>query len=320
MGKVVLGIDIGGTNTEIGVVNKEGKILDREHLPTMTNCNVDDYIKALVSKMKSLIDRQAMDTTIIAVGIGAPNGNYYKGSIEDAVNLGWGKSVPFIDLLKTYFPKYEFALTNDANAAAVGEMIFGGAKMMKDFIMLTLGTGVGSGIVINGNLVLGHDGFAAELGHTTAIEGGRECGCGNFGCLETYCSATGIVKTISELIAASRTESALRDIPPTKLTSKDIYDAAEAGDEIALEAFEITGELLGKAMANMVAFSSPEAFFLFGGLAQAGNYIFDPTKKYLKLYQRSIYSREIKVLPSQLKGASIAIMGAAALAFQELKN
>lgn len=320
MGKVVLGIDIGGTNTEIGVVNEIGDILDREHLPTMTHCNVDDYIKVLASKMKTLIDRQPLSITIVAVGIGVPNGNYYKGTIENAVNLGWGKLVPFIDLLKVYFPKYEYALTNDANAAAVGEMIFGGARMMKDFIMLTLGTGVGSGIVIGGNLVLGHDGFAAELGHTTIVEGGRECGCGNAGCLETYCSATGIVRTVSELIAASRSKSELRDIAPSKLTSKNIYDAAVNGDKIALEAFDITGELLGKAMANMTAFSSPEAYFLFGGLAQAGSYIFDPTIKYLKLYQPSMYTREIKVLPSQLKGASIAIIGAAAVAFQDLKN
>lgn len=320
MGKAVLGIDIGGTNTEIGVVNEDGKILDREHLPTMTNCDVNEYIKALASKIKVLIDRQPMEVTIVAVGVGAPNGNYYTGSIENAVNLGWGKFVPFIDLLKAYFPHYEYALTNDANAAVVGEMIFGGAKMMKDFIMLTLGTGVGSGIVISGNLVLGHDGFAAELGHTTAIEGGRECGCGSLGCLETYCSATGIVKTVSELIATSRTASTLRDIAPSKLTSKNIYDAAVAGDKIALEAFDVTGELLGKAMANMVTFSSPEAFFLFGGLAQAGSYIFDATNKYLKQYQRSFYTREIKVLPSQLEGASIAIMGAAAVAYQELKN
>lgn len=320
MAKAVVGIDIGGTNTELGIVNEEGKILDKEHLPTMTNCDVEDYIKALVSKMETLINRQPSSITIVAVGIGAPNSNYYTGSIENAVNLGWGKFVPFINLLRVYFPHYEYALTNDANAAAVGEMIFGGAKMMKDFIMLTLGTGVGSGIVIGGNIVLGHDGFAAELGHTTVIEGGRDCGCGNKGCLETYCSATGIVRTVAELIAECRKDSVLRDIPPSKLCSKDIYDAAVAGDAIALKAFDITGEILGKAMANMVSFSSPEAFFLFGGLAQAGRYIFEPTKKYLKKYQRSMYSREIKVLPSQLEGASIAIMGAAAVAYQEFKN
>lgn len=320
MENVVLGIDIGGTNTELGIVNQGGDILDREHLATLTNCDILDFIAALANKMKSLIQRQPSYLKVVAVGIGAPNSNYYKGTIENAVNLGWGDNVPFLKLLKKHFPDYTFVLTNDANAAAVGEMIFGGARMMKDFIMLTLGTGVGSGIVINGNIVIGHDGFAGELGHTTILEGGRECGCGNQGCLETYCSASGIVKTVAELIAASRAESSLRNIAPSQLTSKDIYDAAENGDEIALEAFDITGELLGKAMANMVAFSSPEAFFLFGGLAQAGPYIFEPTRKYLKLYQRSMYKREVKVLPSQLQGASIAILGAAAVAYHELKD
>lgn len=320
MENIVIGIDIGGTNTELGTVTHSGKILDREHLPTMTNCDAKDYVAALANAMKKLISRLPKDHKVVAVGIGVPNSNYYTGTIENAVNLGWGKKVPFVELLKAHFPEFNYTLSNDANAAAFGEMLFGGAKMMKDFIMLTLGTGVGSGVVVGGNLVLGHDGLAAELGHVTSLEGGRECGCGNQGCLETYCSATGIVKTVAELIAASRANSVLRDIAPSKLTSKDIFDAAEKGDELALEAFDITGELLGKAMANMMVFSSPEAFFLFGGLVQAGNYIFEPTRKYLKLYQRSIYTRDVKVLPSELSGASIAILGAAAVAYQEMRD
>lgn len=318
MTKAVLGIDIGGTNTEIGVVDEDGKILDRDHLPTLTNCDVNEYILKLVEKMSDVINRQGNDVVIKAVGIGAPNGNYYHGSIENAVNLGWGKNVPMVDMLKKHFPNFTFALTNDANAAAVGEMIFGGAKMMKEFIMLTLGTGVGSGIVVNGNLVLGYDGFAGELGHLTAIPDGRECGCGHFGCVETYCSATGIVKTAAELMSSTRTPSSLRKISYNDLTAKDIFDAAEQGDELALDAFDFTGEVLGKAIADMVTFSSPEAIFLFGGLAQSGEYIFEPTRRYLKEYQRSMFAREIKVLPSKLEGASIAIMGAAAVAFQEI--
>ncbi len=318
--KAVLGIDIGGTNTELGLVDDNGNILDKDHLPTLTNCDVQNYIEPLVAKMKDMIDRQPEGVNVVAVGIGAPNGNYYNGSIEHAPNLGWGEKVPIIKLLKKHFPKLIFALANDANAAALGEMIFGGAKMMKDFIMLTLGTGVGSGIVINGSLVLGYDGFAGELGHMTAIPEGRECGCGHFGCVETYCSATGIVKTAIELMSSSRTASALRAIPYNDLKSKDIYDAAVDGDELAQEAFDITGELLGKTIAELTTFSSPEAVFLFGGLAQAGDYIFKPTRKYLKEYQRSMFKREIKVLPSQLGGATIAVLGAAAVAYQEMKN
>lgn len=320
MTKAVLGIDIGGTNTEIGVVDLDGNILDREHLPTMTNCDVNLYIDALAQKISILLNRQGANIQIKAIGIGAPNGNYYNGSIENAPNLGWGINVPIIDLLKKHFPDFVYALTNDANAAAVGEMIFGGAKLMKDFIMLTLGTGVGSGIVINGNLVLGYDGFAGELGHLTAIPDGRECGCGHFGCVETYCSATGIVKTAAELMAATRTPSVLRDIAFSKLTAKDIFDAAEKGDELALDAFDFTGEILGKSIADMITFSSPEAVFIFGGLAQAGKYIFEPTQAYLKEYQRSMFNREIKVIPSKLEGATIAILGSAAVAFQEMTN
>ncbi len=319
MVNAVLGIDIGGTNTELGIVDEDGNILDRDHMSTITNCDVNIYIDQLAAKMAEIISRQK-EVKVKAIGIGAPNGNYYQGSIDNAPNLGWGKKVPIISLLKNHFPDQIFALTNDANAAAVGEMIFGGAKMMKDFIMLTLGTGVGSGIVSNGSLVLGYDGLAGELGHLTAVPDGRECGCGHHGCVETYCSATGIKKTVVELMATTRTSSILREMPYNDITAKAIFDAAEEGDELALEAFDYTGEILGKSIADMITFSSPEAIFLFGGLAQAGDYIFEPTRKYLKQYQRSTFSREIKIIPSKLSGASIAIMGSAAVAFQEITD
>lgn len=313
--KVVLGIDIGGTNTELGLVDKDGNIVAQSHTPTLTNQAVENYIAALTAAMKSII-ASVKDIEVVGVGIGAPNGNYYTGAVENAVNLGWGKHVPLLDLLKKSFDINTWALTNDANAAAVGEMIFGGAKGMKDFIMLTLGTGLGSGIVANGQLVLGYDSFAGELGHIAVVPDGRECGCGYYGCLETYCSATGLVRTVSEILAYSRDKSPLRDIAYNKLTSKIVFEAAEKGDSIAIEAFNFTGDMLGKAVADMMTFSSPEAIILFGGLANAGDYILDPMRASLKQHQRSMFNRELKIQVSELDGAKAAILGSAATAWQ----
>lgn len=314
MENVTFGIDIGGTNTEIGLVTNDGKIVVRDHIPTLTNCDPKKYTDALSNKMREIMKKADGKYKVKGVGIGAPNGNFYTGTIDNAPNLGWGKKVPFIDLLKKDFHNLPFVLTNDANAAAMGEKIFGDAKNITNFIMLTLGTGVGSGIIINDDLVYGHDGMAGELGHITVVEDGRECGCGALGCLETYCSATGIVRTVGEMLAFSRKDSLLRDIAPSKLTSKDIYDAAKKGDELALETFEYTGEILGKAMANMVTFSSPECFFVFGGLAQAGDLILKPAEQYLNEYKRSAFPRKFKVKKSRLKGSDIAVLGAASVA------
>ncbi len=317
--KVVLGIDIGGTNTELGLVDKDGHILAESHTKTLINQPVENYLKELKKAMRSLLESRG-DCELVGVGIGAPNGNYYKGTIDNAVNLGWGPKVPLIDLLKASFSVDTWALTNDANAAAVGEMIFGGAKGMKDFIMVTLGTGLGSGIVANGQLVLGYDSFAGELGHITAVPGGRDCGCGYKGCLETYCSATGLVRTATELLAVKRIASPLRDIPYNKLTSRDIYDAAIAGDEIATEAFNFTGEVLGRSIADMMTFSSPQAIILFGGVAKAGDLLINPLKASLKIHQRSMFSgRELEIKVSELDGAKAAILGAAATAWQLVK-
>jgi len=236
-----------------------------------------------------------------------------------ASNLGWGDVVPFVKLLKGYFDYPAIVLTNDANSAAVGEMMYGGAKGMNNFIMLTLGTGVGSGIVVNGELVLGHDGFAGELGHVITEHGGRECGCGRKGCLETYASATGICRTVSELNANTKIPSDLRTVPSGQFTSKMVYDAAVKGDELALEAFEITGKMLGRSIADFVAFSSPEAVFLFGGLAQAGDYIFTPTKKHMEENMCFLYSDKVALRPSELDGAKIAVLGASAVVWKELE-
>lgn len=317
--KVVLGIDIGGTNTELGLVDKEGNILAESHTPTLINQPIENYLKELKIAMKALIDSQS-NCELVGVGIGAPNGNYYKGTIDNAVNLGWGPLVPIIDLLKESFDVPTWALTNDANAAAVGEMIFGGAKGMNDFIMLTLGTGLGSGIVANGQLVLGFDSFAGELGHITAVQNGRDCGCGYKGCLETYCSATGLVRTANELLSTRRIESPLRQIPYSKLTSKDVYDAAVAGDKISQEAFNYTGEVLGRSIADMMTFSSPQAMILFGGMAKAGDLLIKPLKASLKKHQRTMFNRELEIKVSELDGAKAAILGAAATAWQLVES
>jgi glucokinase len=318
MQKVTVGIDIGGTNTKIGVVSPDGKILANSRINTTDFPRIAAFVAALDSEIRGLLEK-AGDVELVAIGIGAPNGNYLKGTIEQAPNLAWKGIVPLCDMLSKFFP-VPVVLTNDANAAALGEMIYGGAKGMKNFIILTLGTGLGSGIVINGELVYGKTGFAGEMGHLTMEPFGRECGCGREGCLETYVSATGIVKTVFELFAERRDPSDLRKVPFDKLTSKMIAQAADKGDQIALAAFEQTAEMLSLAICNAAAFCSPEAIFLFGGLAQSGDLLFDPLNRFVDENIMGYYRRSFKILPSKLAEADAAILGASALAVKAINN
>ncbi len=313
---VTVGIDIGGTNTKIGVVNPQGKILAHSRITTTNYPKIADFVAALDSEIRGLLEKSG-EVELSAIGIGAPNGNYLKGTIEQAPNLAWKGVVPLCDLINKSFP-VPVVLTNDANAAALGEMIYGGAKGMRNFIILTLGTGLGSGIVINGELVYGKTGFAGEMGHLTMEPFGRECGCGREGCLETYVSATGIVKTVFELFAERRDPSSLRKIAFDDLTSKMIAEAAESGDQIALAAFEQVAEMLGQAICNAAAFCSPEAIFLFGGLAQAGDLLLDPLNDFVDDNIMGYYRKSFKILPSKLLEADAAILGASALAVKAL--
>lgn len=276
---------------------------------------IDDYVNAIGEKLDVLIESVGGKDKIQGMGVGAPNGNYYTGNIEFAPNLAWKGIVPLAKLFSERIG-VPCKLTNDANAAAIGEMTYGAAKGMKHFIMITLGTGVGSGIVIDGKMVYGHDGFAGELGHIIAVPDGRECGCGRKGCLEAYCSATGIVRTAKEVLKNSYEPSTLRNVPEDELTSKDIFDCAMAGDAIAKDIFQKTGELLGKALANFTVFSSPEAFIIFGGLAKAGDLIFKPVKEAMEENMLAVFKNKVKVLPSQLKDADAAVLGASALGWE----
>jgi glucokinase len=317
MKEVAIGIDIGGTNSVLGVIDREGNCLAESCIPTQTHSEIELYLKDLAYDVQRILDDMTEIVVVKGIGIGAPNGNYYNGTIEYAPNLIWKGVIPMVDLMKKQFDYPSIVLTNDANAAAIGEMIYGGAQGMKDFIMITLGTGVGSGIVVNGSLVYGHDGFAGEIGHVLVDPLGRECGCGRRGCLETYASAPGIKRTVFELLADTSKPSQLRSISYDNMNAKTIHDAALKDDKIALDAFDFTGEILGKVLADCVAFSSPEAIFLFGGLANAGDFIFKPTKHYLEENLLKIYKNKIKLLPSQLNGAHAAILGASALVWKE---
>jgi glucokinase len=257
---------------------------------------------------------------IKGIGIGAPNGNYYEGTIENAANLNWKSVVPVTEKMKKYYPGMTIVLTNDANAAAIGEMVFGGAKTMKDFIVITLGTGLGSGIVVGGTLVYGHDGFAGELGHVNVCNKGRDCGCGRKGCLETYASASGIRRTVYWLLAERMIESELRSVCFNDLSAKMISEAALRGDKIALEAFDYTGFMLGSQLANTVATTSPEAVFLLGGLANSGDLIINPTKKYMEENLLPIFRNKVKIQSSSLPDMNAGVMGAGALAWNELNK
>lgn len=316
---IALGIDIGGTNTAFGFIDRDGNYIAEGNILTGKHEDVNDYLKELYYEVEKLFDSLRDEYTMIGIGIGAPNGNYYKGSIEFAPNLRWHDVIPLCDLIKEFYPELPVYLTNDANAAAIGEMIYGGAKGMKDFIMVTLGTGLGSGFVANGELIYGHDGFAGELGHIIVAPEGRQCGCGRKGCLETYVSATGVKRTVYKMLAKYIYPSELRAIPFDQMTAKIVSEAAHKGDMIALNTFKYTGKMLGEALANMVAITSPEAIFLMGGLAQAGDLLFEPTKDHMEINVLKIFSNKVKLLPSQLT-KNAAIYGAAALVWKELEK
>lgn len=312
----VIGMDMGGTNTVFGVVDARGNVLSKSAVKTSTHDDVNLYINDIYEELMPLIEEAGGIEKFKGIGIGAPNGNYYTGNIEAATNLRWKGVIPFAKLMSKKFG-IPAALTNDANAAAIGEMTYGAARGMKHFIMITLGTGVGGGVVIDGKLVYGHDGFAGELGHVTSVRtNGRLCGCGKSGCLETYASANGVARTAREIIETSKEDSLLRNIPAESITSKDVHDAALQGDKVALEIFEFTGKMLGEALADFVAFSAPEAFVLFGGLTKAGDYIKDPIVNHMEANLLSIWKGKVKVLFSQLKEADAAILGASALAWE----
>ena len=312
----VVGIDVGGQTSKIGVVDARGTVLAQTVIRTDTYDTVEPYIAELADAVKKLIKESGTEGKIRGVGVGAPNGNYYTGTIENAPNLLWGrKRVEFSKLLTEAMGGLPVALTNDANAAAVGEMTYGAARGMKNFIMITLGTGVGSGIVINGEVVYGHDGFAGELGHTSVVyNNGRLCGCGKTGCLETYTSATGVARTAREWLELSNEPSVLRNLDT--IASKDVYDAAKEGDELALKIFEFTGKMLGRAFANFIAFSSPEAIVLFGGLARAKEFLTAPIEESMNANVLPLWRDKVKIVYSQLKESDAAILGASALAWE----
>jgi glucokinase len=323
MKKVAIGVDIGGTNTAIGVVDKEGNVMVKSSISTPSHGDIEKYISDLADAIKEQINSVKLlneEIEILGIGIGAPNGNYYKGTIEYAPNLSFKGIIPFVQLLKSKFPELpSIALTNDANAAAIGEMIYGGAKGMKNFVMYTLGTGVGSGLVVDGNLVYGADGFAGECGHTMLVADGRLCGCGAKGHLEAYCSAPGMKRTAFEIIARDNAvDSLLAQFSFCDLESKDIFDAAEKGDKVAIEVFQKTGEWLGMGLADTVHHLSPEAIFLFGGPTASGDYIFKPTKESMEKHLLPIFKNKINIYPSKLKLGDAAIVGASALVWKEV--
>ncbi len=313
----VIGIDVGGQTTKMGVVDARGTVLAQTVIRTDTHSEVEEYVKELAAALKKIIAEAGVEGNIRGIGVGAPNGNYYTGNIENAVNLVWGgsRTIPFASLLKESMNGMPVALTNDANAAAVGEMTYGAARGMKNFIMITLGTGVGSGIVINGEVVYGHDGFAGELGHVCAVRNnGRACNCGKTGCLETYASATGVARTAREWLEMSDEPSLLRNLE--NITSKDVYEAAKDGDTLALKIFDYTGKILGRSFADFIAFSAPEAIVLFGGLARAKEFLLAPMEEAMNANVLPLWRGKVKLVFSQLKESDAAILGASALAWE----
>ncbi|MDD2412600.1 MAG: ROK family protein [Bacteroidales bacterium] len=318
--KLVIGIDVGGTNTEIGVINKAGQILCQTNISTNITQNFDEYIALLASEIDKCIDKTGNKEDFLGIGIGAPNGNYYIGTIDNAPNLLWKGILPFSEKL-SQATGLKVVLTNDANAAAIGEGVYGGAKFMQHYAVITLGTGLGSGIVCDGKVLYGHDGFAGELGHITINSRSRRlCGCGRHGCLETYASATGIVVTMKSLLEKSNQKSAIRDLKFDKISSLDICMAAKKGDELALKAFDITADVLAISLANLTAVLSPEAIFLSGGLAKAENILFDPLLKYYNQYVLQLFKEKTQILPSKLLNKNTGLIGAAALALNEIKE
>ena len=300
----VIGIDMGGTNTAFGIVDARGTVIASSSIKTGKHSKIEDYIDELYQELHRLIVANDAEGKINGIGIGAPNANYFTGVIEDGVNLPWPTPIPLADLITKKFG-IPCLITNDANAAAIGEMTYGAARGLKDFIMITLGTGVGSGIVVNGQMVYGHDGFAGELGHVIMKRNnGRVCGCGRTGCLEAYCSATGVARTAREFLEIRNDESLLRDYDIESITSKDVYDCAVKGDKLAIDIFNYTGTILGEALADFVTFSSPEAFVIFGGLTKSGDYIM------------KVFKGKVKILISELKESDAAVLGASALGWE----
>ncbi|MDE6649898.1 MAG: ROK family protein [Muribaculaceae bacterium] len=313
----VLGVDIGGTNTVFGIVDARGQVIASDSIKTKKHAEFEDYVKELHSSVERLLRLNDAEDKIQGIGIGAPNANYYTGEIVNPPNLPWGPVIPLAEKVSEAFGGIPVAVTNDANAAALGEMTYGAARGMKDFIMITLGTGVGSGIVINGQMVYGHDGNAGELGHLVMKRNnGRMCGCGRTGCLEAYCSATGVARTAREFLEIRQEPSILRNIDIEDITSKDVYDAAMAGDKIAKDIFEYTGKILGEAFADMVAFSSPQAIILFGGLAKSGELLLKPLKEAFEKNVMPIFRGKTQILISELKESDAAVLGASALGWE----
>lgn len=334
MKKLAIGIDIGGINTAIGLTDNEGNLYAELVVSTKKYPHVGDYpayVEALCEAMRTIMNGISFEFELAGIGIGAPNANYHAGTIEAPANL-WKftdddtdrsearRIFPLADDIRSQFPQIPVFVTNDANAATIGEMVYGNAKGMKDFIMITLGTGLGSGFVSNGEMIYGHDGFAGEFGHIIVERNGRQCGCGRKGCLETYVSATGIKRTAFELMATMNQPSELRNIPFEQFDSAMISAAYDKGDPIAKEAFRITGEMLGRALADAVVITSPEAIFLFGGLAKAGEKIFEPTRKSMDENMLFVFKDKVKLLPSGIEGKNAAILGASALVWQSTKQ
>lgn len=313
MKEVFAGIDVGGTTTVAGLVDSTGKVLHRKIIQTNHYPELDQFVEALAVMVEELLNEG--DYSLKGIGIGAPNGNFNRGTIEMATNLAWKGVVPLARMVGDRC-QAEVRLTNDANATALGEMIFGGAKGMNDFVVLTLGTGLGSGVVVNGEVMNGTTGFGGEYGHVIMIPGGRDCGCGRQGCLETYVSATGLVRTVQWLLSEMDDKSPLRNVPSSQLTSKDVAEAAERGDAVALQAYDITAETLAWAIVNIVSVHSPEAIFLFGGLARAGKLLFDPVNRYVEELIQPVFRGSVKILPSAIDENNAAILGAAALAMK----
>jgi glucokinase len=319
--KVVVGIDVGGTNTVFGIVDRAGNILAEDQIMTSHYDEPEVFIAALYEKIMVTAGKSGREMEIIGFGIGAPMGNINKGTIEYPADLPWKGIIPIADIFSRH-TQLPVMVTNDANAAAVGEMIYGGAKDMKNFVVITLGTGLGSGFVVDGKLVYGHDGFAGEIGHTSIRPGqsNRDCGCGRKGCLETYVSATGLKRTVLKIMADRLEDSELRRYSFEELDSKKIYDAARKGDPIALEAFEHTGAMLGFKLADVVAHTNPEAIFLFGGLALAKELIFEPAKKHMEQNLLYIYRDKVKLLPSELTTQNAAVLGASSLIWSAMEG
>ncbi|MBD5337021.1 MAG: ROK family protein [Bacteroides sp.] len=313
----VLGVDIGGTNTVFGIVDARGQVVASDSIKTQKHADFDAYVAELHEAVSRLLRLNDAEDKIKGIGIGAPNANYYTGEIVNCVNLPWGDIVPLAEKVSKAFNGIPVGITNDANAAALGEMTYGAARGMKDFIMITLGTGVGSGIVVNGQMVYGHDGNAGELGHLIVKRNnGRICGCGRTGCLETYCSATGVARTAREFLEIRTDDSLLRKLDIDAITSKDVYDAAVQGDKLAQEIFEYTGRILGESLADMVAFSSPQAIILFGGLAKSGDLLMRPLKEAFEKSLMPVFRGKTKIILSELKESDAAVLGASALGWE----